>query len=423
MSSSSGAVSASPGRGDPRSGCTDAHRLMEREILEHYARLAIEVGVNLQRGQELAIMAPPSAASLVHALAKAAYAANAKFVDAWYFDPALQRIRAESADAETLEYVPSWYGSRMLALGDARGARISIFPFAPPGNLDGIDGRRLGRDLLPRTREQLEVTHAKLTSWCVIPWPSAEWAAVAYPNATEPVRALVDDLIYVLRLDANNPVEAWRAHFAELDRVCRALNGHCLSAVRFEGPGTDLTVGLFPSSRFISVADWETVDGVRFANNLPSEEVLTTPDPARADGFVTATKALDVNGVVVQGMQIEFAAGRITKVNAERGVELLRELAGRDEGACRLGEVALVSGQGRVAATQRMFFNTLLDENAATHLALGNAYSVPVGDSDLSKINRSSIHLDFMIGSPNLEITGIRDSGDVPVMKQNEWQL
>jgi aminopeptidase len=413
---------AASDRVPPIAPCPPLHRL-RGELLDRYARLVIEVGLNLRRGQELAIIAPLSAAPLVHALARVAYGEGATFVDAWYFDSTLQRIRAEGADTATLEYVPGWYGSRMLALGEAHGARISIFPFAPPGNLDQVPQERLGRDLLPRTREQLAVTHAKLTNWCVIPWPTPAWASRSHSKANDPTAALADDLIYLLRLDATNPVEAWRSHFAELGRVCRVLNAHHLQRIRFEGPGTDLTVGLLPTSRFVSAADWQTVDGVRFANNLPSEEVLTTPDPTRADGIVTATKSLDINGALVEGIEMEFAGGEVTKINAELGVEALRALVGRDDGARRLGEVALVSGDGRVASTGRTFFNTLLDENAATHLAVGNAYSVPVDDREIDKINRSSIHLDFMIGSSDLTITGVSDDGDLPIMKHHAWQL
>lgn len=393
------------------------------ELLDSYAHLVIEIGVNLQRGQELAIIAPLSAAPLVRALAHAAYAAGAKFVDPWYFDAALQRVRAEQADAATLDYVPSWYGARMLSLGEARGARISIFPFSPPGNLDGVDEDRLGRDLLPRTPEQLVVTHAKLTNWCVIPWPTAEWASRSHPESPDPLSALADDLIYLLRLDASDPVEAWRAHFRGLARICETLNAHALRALRFEGPGTDLTVGLLPGSRFVSVADWATVDGVRFANNLPSEEVLTTPDPTRADGVVSASTCLDVNGARVDGLRLEFRGGVVSKIEAQQGAEVIRALVERDAGARRLGEVALVAGDGRVAATRRTFLNTLIDENAATHLALGNAYSVPVSAGETDKINRSSIHLDFMIGSAELEITGLGSDGPIPVMADHAWQL
>ena len=194
--------------------------------------------------------------------------------------------------------------------------------------------------------------------------------------------------------------------------------------MRFEGPGTDLTVGLLPTSRFGSeTPGMQTVDGVIHSPNLPTEEVTTTPDPMRADGIVTATKPLDVSGTVVRDLRIRFEGGRAVEIEGENA-DVLRGRVAQDEGGERLGEVALVDREGRIDKTGTVFFNTLLDENAASHLALGNAYATHVADGDRERINKSAIHIDFMIGSDDVTVYGVRkDGSEVPVLRGGSWQL
>jgi aminopeptidase len=399
---------------------------LDEAVLNHYAQLVVDVGVNVQPDMEVAISAPLGAATLVRALATKAYEAGARFVDPWYFDPIVKRIRAERASEESLDYVPGWYGSRVRELGAARGARISIVPSSPPGLMAGIDPRLAGRDLLPAVPESLQVINDRAITWCVVPWTSHEWARVVYPELgdKQALTALVEDLTYVLRLDEPDAIVSWRERFVELKSIGDRLTEARLDAIRFLGPGTDLTIGLLPTARFVPLAAWSTADGVPFAANLPSEEILTTPDPRRADGFVTSTKPLALSGTVIEGLRLRFERGQISKLEAETGVDALRVCVGRDEGAARLGEVALVDRDGRVGKTGRLFFNTLLDENAASHLALGNAYAIAVGEEDLPRINRSAVHIDFMIGSDEIEVTGLTGGGDeIPVLRSGAWQL
>ncbi|HWC25823.1 MAG TPA: aminopeptidase, partial [Solirubrobacteraceae bacterium] len=203
----------------------------------------------------------------------------------------------------------------------------------------------------------------------------------------------------------------------------RRLGERRFDALHFEGPGTDLRVGLLPSSRWIS-ARFETVDGIVHMPNLPSEEVFTTPDPARVDGFVRSTKPLVAGGTIIRGLRARFEAGRAVSIEADEGGDLLAQYARRDEGAARLGEVALVDREGRIGPLDRVFYDTLIDENAASHVALGSAYEFTVGEEDHGRINRSQIHVDFMIGSPDVDVTGVTAGGErVPLLRDGAWRI
>jgi aminopeptidase len=195
------------------------------------------------------------------------------------------------------------------------------------------------------------------------------------------------------------------------------------SALHFEGEGTDLTVGLLPTTKFMA-AEFETVDGIRHMPNVPSEEIFGAPDPTRTDGVVRATKPLVVAGSIVRGLEVEFRDGRAVRIDAEENAEVLRGYAARDDGASRLGEVALVDGEGRIGRLGTTFFDTLLDENAASHIALGQAYAFTAGEEDHPKLNRSAIHVDFMIGGDDVAVSGVTGSGErVPVLRGGAWQI
>ncbi len=399
---------------------------MNDELLARYARLVVETGANIQRGQVVWIIAEPRSAPLARAIAVAAYDRGARFVDPWYFDPQVKRIRLERAPADSLDFVPSWYGRRLLSVGEQHGSRISITPIVPPGLLDGIDPERAGLDQLPSTRETFDVINARTTNWCVVPWATPEWARLVHPGLDDDaaVAALWEQLAYVLRLDEPDAGAAWTERFGQLHEAGRRVDAHRFDALHFEGPGTDLTVGLLPTSRFSSeVAGMQTVDGVVHFPNLPSEEIASAPDPLRVEGVVTATKPLDVSGTVVEDLRVRFEGGRAVEIEG-RNAGALRSRCAMDEGASRLGEVALVDREGRIGKTGTVFFNTLLDENAASHLAFGNAYAISVGDEDKARINTSSIHIDFMVGSNDVAVTGVKQDGTrVPVLRDGVWQL
>jgi len=415
-----GDTSASAGRRP-----TTILRPVEQRTLERFADLAVNFSANVQPGQIVAIEAETGMEPIVRAVAERAYERGARFVDPTYFDPYVKRARLQYAAEDTLEFVPEWFGKRMLQLGEVHAARIIFVPRVSPGILNGVDPKRAGRDQLPDLQERLVIINKRLVNWTIMPFPTQTWAELVHPElkADAALERLTEELIHVCRLDEDDPVAAWRERKETLHSVAGRLSEHHFDAVRLEGPGTELTVGLLPTSL------WEggtttTVDGVEHLPNLPTEEVYTTPDPTRADGVVRATKPLDVGGTIVSGLEVRFEGGHAVDIQADTGADVLRERAAHDEDASRLGELALVDRESRIGRLGTTFYNTLLDENAASHIALGNAYEVTVGPEDRTKINRSAIHVDFMIGGDEVEVTGItRDGEQVPVLLGGTWQI
>jgi aminopeptidase len=293
--------------------------------------------------------------------------------------------------------------------------------------MDDIPAERLGQDLLPRVSETLTVTHSRKWNWIVAPGPSAGWASALYPSLPPDaaVRRMWEEIGFVMRLDEPDPVAAWQQRFATLGRVAAHLSGLRLDALHFEGPGTDLTIGLLPGSVWKSVGSDTNLDGVVFGANLPSEEVFTAPDPRRVDGHVSATKPLMVGGGTVRGLAVTFAGGRAVAVDAEHGAGLVSTMIARDDGAARLGEVALVDGESRIGQLGTVFYETLLDENSASHIAFGAAYPDTVADAaSRAQINHSSIHIDFMIGSEHVDVTGVTADGSrVALLRSGAWQF
>jgi aminopeptidase len=398
---------------------------MEQPALERLAQLAVDFSANVQPGQIVTIEAETGMEPIVRAVAERAYERGARFVDPTYFDPYVKRSRLQHAPDDSLEFVPEWYGTRMLQLGDVHAARIVFVPRVSPGILNGVDPKRAGRDQLPDIRERLEIINKRLVNWTIMPFPTQPWADLVYPDleGEAALTRLSEELSHVCRLDEYDPVAAWRERKETLHSVAARLTEHHFDAVRLAGPGTDLTVGLLPTSL------WEggsatTVDGIEHMPNVPTEEVYTTPDPTRADGTVRATKPLDIGGTIVSGLEVRFEGGHAVDIQADSGAEVLRERAAYDADASRLGELALVDREGRIGTLGTTFYNTLLDENAASHIALGNAYELTVGAEDLPKINKSAIHIDFMIGGDDVQVTGLTgDGAEVPVLSDGTWRI
>ena len=397
---------------------------MDRDLLSRLADLAVATGANVQPGQIVAIHAEPDAAELVHAVAETAYRRGARFVDAICFDPQVKRIRVEHAAEDTLDYVPPWYGDRLLALGEHRAARVVFAPLTPPGLLEGLDPARAGRDGLPFLKESFQVINDRTTNWTIVPYPTETWARAMYPGEGNGGLAELERLVaHVCRLEEVDPSAAWEARMDALEAAATRLNERRFDALHFEGDGTDLTVGLLPSSTWMA-ARMRTREGIAHIANIPSEEIATAPDPQRAEGVVRATKPLEVGGALVEGLRVRFEGGRAVEIDADSNAEALRGRTAVDEGGSRLGEVALVDRESRIGALDTIFFNTLLDENAASHVALGNAYAISAGEEDQERINRSAIHIDFMIGSNEVDVTGLTRDGDrVPVLRGGAWQV
>jgi aminopeptidase len=395
------------------------------ELLDRLAELVVRFGANVQPGQIVSVGAEVGKEPLARAIAAAAYKAGAKFVDVGYFDLHVKKARIEYADEDTLEFVPSWIGERVLELGRQRAARIALSGESAPGLLDGLDPVRLGKDLLPRVRESGTVVNEATTNWSIIPGPTRAWAAHVFPEL-DPDAAwlrLSQELIHVLRLDEADPVAAWTERGDTLNRAADKLNERRFDALRFVSEGTDLTVGLLPTSKFLA-AQFETVGGIVHRPNLPSEEIFSAPDPQRVDGVVRSTKPLVLGGSEILGLEVEFSGGRAVRIDADKGAEVLRANCAKDEGGTRLGEVALVDGEGRIGPLDTVFYDTLLDENAASHIAFGMAYKMCAGEADHDRINESEIHIDFMIGGPDQVVYGVEADGtEVPVLAEGAWQL
>jgi aminopeptidase len=298
----------------------------------------------------------------------------------------------------------------------------------PPGLLDGVDPARAGADRLPTLQESFKTVDDRSIAWTLSPYPTPGWARVVYPqlDEQEALARLWDDVVHVCRLDEPDPAKAWDERIDDIWRNASKLDSLDLDALHFEGPGTDLTVGLLPSSRFAKEGGAShTRTGVRHVPNLPTEEVFTTPDPERTEGVVSATKPLNVAGSVLNGIRIHFEGGRAVQIDAETNADALRRRCETDEGASRLGEVALVDRESRIGKLGRTFFMTLLDENAACHLALGDGYTAPIGDpADVARVNESAVHIDFMVGSDEVDVSGTTRSGErVPILLGGRWQI
>ena len=400
---------------------------MDPITLMRFADLLVGFGANLQPGQILAISGEPGKEHLVRAVAESAYRHGARFVDVSWFDPWVKRARIEHAADEDLEFVPSWHGERLLALGEQRCARIGLTGPVAPGLLEDLDPVRAGRDRFPQLKESGKVVNDRTTNWTLGPCPTPAWAKLVFPDLGEDAAlARLEELVaHVLRLDEEDPVAAWSERADRLVSVAAELTEHRFDALHYEGPGTDLTVGLLPSAVW-QAARFETVDGIVHMPNLPTEEVFTSPDPERVDGHVTSSKPLVlIDGTVVRGLKVRFEGGRAVQIDADSAQETMRTLVQRDEGAARLGEIALVDREGRIGALDTVFYDTLFDENAASHLALGQSFPFLIGDEvERERANSSEIHIDFMIGSPELEVTGVTSEGErVPVLRGGDWQI
>jgi aminopeptidase len=390
------------------------------------AELAVVLGANLQPGQILCLSSEPGKEQVARAVAEVAYQRGAKFVDLNVFDYHFKRARAVYSDPELLEYVPPWYGERLLSVGDHRCALVYLAGPAAPNVMDGVSPELVGRDMLPHIRESSQVVNERTTNWTAVPCPTAGWAELVYPEL-EPgaaLKRLWEEIGYVCRLDVDDPIAAWTQRLDKLETVADKLSALQLDGLHFDGPGTDLRVGLFASSRW-KCARLTTIEGIPHAPNLPTEEVFTTPDPTRVEGVVASTKPLFQSGAVISGLKVRFEAGRAVAIDADEGAGVLRTLGERDEGALRLGEVALVDNESRIGQLGTVFYDTLLDENAVSHIALGHGLDFAVDDpEDRGRVNASQLHIDFMIGSDEVSVTGITTAGDeLPLLRHGAWQV
>ncbi len=393
-----------------------------------YADVVLSIGLDFRPGRLLAIDCLIEHAQLARAIAELAYERGASYVDIWYFDPVAKQSRVRHAPTDTLANPPDWLDDRYERLTRTPSAYIRITGDPAPDLLAGLDPARAGLDQMPVLATRNDAQTRGLVEWTVCAWPSPGWATQIFGKPE--VDRLTGLIAKFVRLTTPNPVGAWRAHVDELRRRAHALQRLDLDVLHYQGPGTDLNIGL-PRDHLWVAAEIESARGVRHVINLPTEEVWTSPDPTRTNGTVRATRPLALAGTLVTDLELTFGDGCITHVSASNGADVVRAHIATDAGACRLGEVALISASSPVLQSGITFFETLLDENASSHLAWGSAiphanrtFNPQQPDLVPPHLNHSAVHTDFMVGGSHIRITGIgRDGTRHVVLEGDEWQL
>ncbi len=398
------------------------------ERLQRYARLAVRVGLNLQPGQVLGVNALLEHAPFARAIAREAYEAGARYVDVQYTDQHVRRAHIAAAADDQLGFSPPWLVERLDELGRVGGALLAISGNPEPELFADLPGDRVARSRMREVAEaSLRLTDG-LCNWSIVAYPNAGWATTVLGEPD--VERLWDAVAHAVRLDTPDPVASWQEHIEHLEDRASRLNERAFDHLRYRGPGTDLTIGLHAESEWQAALDRS--NGIDHVANMPTEEVFTAPDSRRVHGTVRSTLPLQIQGTIVRDLEVRFEAGRAVEVRASSGEDVIRTHVATDDGAARLGEVALVDGHSRVGETGLVFYDTLFDENAASHIAFGAPilqaveWAVPLSPDERSGrgVNHSSIHTDFMIGSNELEVDGVTASGEaVPILRGGDWLL
>lgn len=398
--------------------------------LDRLARLCVGFGLQVKPGQELLITADIGAADLVRRITREAYGAGAANVQVFFADDAITLARFTHGSDDAIETAPGWLFEAMAGAMRNGAARLAIAG-GTPGLLAEQDPGKVARANAAQSvaaKPFMEVVTSGLTNWNIVPFVTEGWAKQVYPDlpVAEAVETLWGHVFRALRLDHDDPVAAWQTVFDTLAKRREYLTERAFSALHFEGGGTDLTLGLAKGHVWAG-GGLTLADGTGYAPNLPTEEVFTMPDRGRAEGRAVFTKPAVINGTIVEGLVVEFAGGKAVKITADKGEAVAQTYFTSDEGASRLGEVALVPESSPIARSDVLYFNTLYDENAACHIAFGNSYSMNLAagaDREAAGANESTIHMDCMIGGPELSVTGIANDGSRhPIMEKGEFVI
>lgn len=409
--------------------------VMTPDELRRYAEAVVDTSLRTRKGDVLAVHAEPGHRPYAEAITAAAYRSGARYVDVMYVDPAIRRARVvEARDEASLGWAPEWQKARMRELLKMDAAIVSITGEADPGLMKGVDPARAVLETssrVPGREVYLKAVSRGEARFCVVAYPQPGWATSVFPHLDEDraMRALAKDLLSFTRLGPKDAPDAWAQHVALLTRRAAAITRRRFDAIEFRAPGTDLRVGLTHDTRFIA-AEKADPKGRKYCANLPTEEVFASPDYRRTEGHFRCTRPLSLEGMLIDGIEAEFANGRLTRVRARsaRHRDFLAAYFARDEGAGRLGEIALVDRSSRIGQSGRVFNMTLLDENAVAHVAFGSAYGMtrvpdPKAKGDRG-LNASQIHVDVMIGSDELEVVGVTAKGKrITVMEGGVWVL
>ena len=401
--------------------------------LDLFAEVAIKVGLGLEKGQELVMTASLDALPLARRITEQAYRAGASLVTTLYTDDEATLMRYRFAPEESFDHAAKWLYDGMGAAFKSGSARLAIAG-GNPSLLSHEDSEKVGRAnraVSQAYRPALELITRHEINWTIVACATPAWAAAMFPDdAPDLAMAKLWEAIFqTSRINADDPVAEWKRHDSLLQKRAAYMNEKRYAALQYRGPGTDFRLGLADDHLWLG-GGTTAGNGLYCIANMPTEEIFSTPHKDRADGVVTATKPLSHQGTMIEGIRVRFEQGRIVEAHATRGQEVLQKLIDTDDGARRLGEVALVPHSSPIAASGMLFYNTLFDENAASHIALGQAYSSCVRDGDkltpeqlaAKGANDSLIHVDWMIGSDQLDIDGITASNAVePLMRKGEW--
>lgn len=404
-----------------------------KELLQKYANTVLKIGVNLQPEQVLMLESPIESIDFTRILVQRAYELGAKYVQVNWGDEVVTRTRFETASDDSFSYYPKWNAEMMEQLAESGGALLHI-KTPDPELFRGIDPKKVAAATTAasqaRQKFQSYVRRNKL-SWCLVKAPSKAWADKVYPDlpAEQRISQMWQDIFYMNRVDQENPVEAWKEHIAELKQMQDRLNGKKYKKLHYRAPGTNLEVELPEGHLWVGGGSYNQ-KGIFFVPNMPTEEVFTMPVRTGVNGTVRSTKPLNLNGNLIDRFSFTFKGGKVVDYTAEVGYDHLTSLLERDEGSSYLGEIALVPHDSPISNLNRIFYNTGVDENASCHLALGSAYPFNLKDGTLlSKeellargANVSMTHVDFMIGSAELDIDGeLADGTKEPLFRKGNW--